>query len=124
MGYRSEQLEPWRQREAPGDLLHLRLARSFGLALGVLERSDDQVLQHLGLVGLDEARVDLERASLELAVERHPDQAPTRLAYNLEVGEVLLHLLHAALNLLGLLHHFHEVHGGSLPMSCELAARK
>ena len=75
----SEQLEARRQSQAAGDLLHLGLRGGLGLALGVLEGGDDQVLQDLGFLRLDQARVDLQAPRLQLAVELDLDEPAARL---------------------------------------------
>src|SRR3954452_18809973 len=41
-----------RQRQAAGQRLHLFLHRGFGLAAGIAERGDQEILENLTLVGL------------------------------------------------------------------------
>src|SRR5262245_32059771 len=66
-GRTSEQLKPGWEGETAGNLAHFGLHGCFGLGLGVLEGGDDQVLEHLGFLRLDEARIDLEPSGIELA---------------------------------------------------------
>jgi hypothetical protein len=61
---------------------------------------------------LSRPRVDADGARLELAVQLYLDHSGARLALHLESRQILLRLLHAALDLLGLLHHFHQVDHG------------
>src|SRR5262245_43157070 len=115
----SEQLQARRKGQTTGDFTHLGLHGRFGLGLGVLEGGEDQVLEHFGFLGFDEARIDFDRKGIELAIELDLHEARARLAFHLEASEVLLYLLHAALDLLGLLHHLHQIHG---PFPCRCIA--
>src|SRR3954469_7214760 len=62
----SEQLQSGRQRQAFRDLLHLLLGGAIGLLAGVVEGRDDEVLDDLGLVGIEQRGVRSEEHTSEL----------------------------------------------------------
>src|SRR4029077_175152 len=71
------------------------------------------ILEHLGLLGLGERRIDLEAPELALAAERRAHQSAAGLALDLHLAEARLQLRHAGLHLLRLLHHLSEIFHGS-----------
>src|SRR5258706_1967107 len=82
----------------------------------LVEGGDDEVLEHLDLVGIDERLVDLDLAQIALAADRHLDQPAARGAGHLDGLELRLHLGHLGLHLLRLLHHLAEIlHATSSP---------
>src|SRR5579883_2242821 len=89
---------------------------SFDALLGVAEGGEDEILEHLDLVGVDQRLVDLDLAQIALAVERHLHHAAARGAGHLRLIEARLHLRHLGLHFLRLLHHLAEIlHGKSSP---------
>src|SRR5262249_54433389 len=86
--------------------------------LGVLGGREDEVLQDLDLRRVDQLGIDLHRAHLALAVERDRDHAAAGLAAHLHTLELGLHLGHAGLHRLGLLHELAEIlHSSDSPSS-------
>ena len=69
----------------------------------LVDRRGDHVLQHLGVLGVDRLRVDLDLAQLHVAGHGHLDHPPTRAGLDDLVLELLLRLGHLSLHLLGLL---------------------
>src|SRR5690606_23961923 len=92
-----------------GDLGHLALHLGLALALGVVEGGDDQVLDHAGVLGLEQRRIDADRAHLALAGQGDGDHAAARAALDHQLGQFGLHGLHLRLHLAGGLHHAHDV---------------
>src|SRR5262249_37183320 len=92
------------------------------LGLGILGGGDDEILQDLDLGRIGELGIDLQTLHLAFAVERDLDHAAARLAGHLDALELGLHLRHAALHRLGLLHQLSEIlHASSIPCSCSPA---
>src|SRR5262245_31226920 len=88
------------------------------LGLGIFMRGDDQILDDLLFLGLEQALIDIDIGHPALAVERHLDEPAARLAGHCGRFELRLHLLHACLKLLYLLHHIAEIlHGVSSSLS-------
>ena len=81
---------------------HLLRHRLVGLALRVVDRRDDQILQHLDVVFRDDLGIDLERLQLLGAVDDDGDHAAAGGAFDAQLGHLLLQAL---LHLLRLLHH-------------------
>lgn len=79
-----------------------RLHRVTHILCGVIECSDDQILQRLHIVGIDDTRVDAHRDHLALAVECDPDQPTAGLALHLGFGDLLLGHKQVLLHVLGL----------------------
>ena len=92
------------------------LAHFLGVAQRVVERGGDHVLEHVLVVG-EQARVDGDAAHVVLAGHRDLDEAVAGLAVDLDVGELVLHLLQVVLHRLGLLHQTGELtfHHGVRP---------
>ena len=87
------------------------------LGLGVGMGGDDEVLQDLDLLGLEQRGVDLHPDQLALAVQRQHHEAAAGLPLDAGALHLSLHLGHAALQLLGLLHHAGKILHGSVPSS-------
>src|SRR6185312_12164820 len=84
--------------------------------LRLVEGGDDEVLEHLDLVGVHERLVELDLAQIALATDRHLDQPAAGGAGHLDRLELRLHLGHLGLHLLRLLHHLPEIlHARSSP---------
>src|SRR5690348_12637496 len=64
--------------EPARDLPHLRLLRRGRLLLRVLDGDEDEILEHLDVVGRDHALVDLDRPDVALAVGLHAHHAAAR----------------------------------------------
>src|SRR5262245_6767836 len=73
----------------------------------IVQRGDDQVLQHLDIVFGHDLRIDLQRLHLLGAVDDHGDHAAAGVAFDAQVGHLFLQAL---LHLLRLLHHLLNVH--------------
>src|SRR5262249_54061091 len=78
-----------------------------GLAVRVVERGDDQVLQHRDVVFRHHLGVDPDRLHLLRAVDDDRHHAAAGVPLDAEVGHLLLQAL---LHLLRLLHHLLDVH--------------
>src|SRR5437764_708389 len=84
--------------------------------LRLVEGGDDEVLEHLDLVGVDQRLVELDAAQIAFAADRHLDEPAARRAGHLHRLELRLHLGHFGLHLLRLLHHLPEIlHATSSP---------
>src|SRR5437879_6780997 len=84
--------------------------------LRLVEGGDDEVLEHLDLVGVDQRLVELDAAQIALAADRHLDQPAAGGAGHLDRLELRLHFGHLRLHLLRLLHHLPEIlHATSSP---------
>src|SRR3954454_20632123 len=113
--------QPRRQAEPAGERLHLLLHRRLCLAAGIAKGGDEQVLQHFLLFRLHQRGIDLDALDVHLRGHAHGDETAAGNAFDLYVGELLLHLLHLGLQLRRLLHHAEEIsHGCS---SLKLAHR-
>src|SRR4051812_41755095 len=86
---------------------HLLLHAFVGLALRVVDRRENQVLQHLDIVFRYRFGIDLQREHLLGAVHGHGDHAAAGVALDLHLGHLLLHAL---LHLLRLLHELLRIH--------------
>src|SRR6185295_17702576 len=78
-----------------------------GLAVGVVEGGDDEILQHLDVVFRDHLGIDLQLLHLLRAVDDDSDHAAAGVALDAQIGHLLLQAL---LHLLRLLHHLLNVH--------------
>ena len=74
------------------------------------ESDQDQVLEHVDVVGIDHLRIDLDLEHFLLAVDVGLHHAAPRLSEDGALLEVVLHLSHLALHLLRLLHEAAEIH--------------
>jgi hypothetical protein len=74
-------------------------------ALGIGMGGDDQILENLLLFGLEQARIDIGPRERTFAIERDLDEPAARLPDDRHLAELCLHVLHAGLHLLDLLHH-------------------
>ena len=83
----------------------LRLARRLD------DRRDDEIFERLDVVGIDDARIDLDRAQLAVAGDRRPHDPAADRRVDRRVRERLLRGLHVGLHLLHLLEHVHRVRG-------------
>src|SRR5262249_42402716 len=83
--------QPPRQADPAGERLHLVLHRSFRLAAGIAERGDEQVLQDLALLRLHQRGIDLDALDVHLGGHAHGDETTAGDAFNLYIGELLLH---------------------------------
>src|SRR5713101_4894697 len=108
-GRSKRQLHPRRQLETAGELAHLLGNMALDALLGVIESGEDEVFQHLDLVGVGERFVDLDLAHIALAGQRDLHQAAAGGAGHLHLIETRLHLGHLGLHLLRLLHHLAEI---------------
>src|SRR6202022_3047407 len=77
------------------------------LPVRVVDRSDDQVLQHLDLVFRHDLGIDLQRLNLLGAIDNDRDHAAAGGRFTLELGHLLLALI---LHLLSLLPHLLDIH--------------
>src|SRR5262249_33969166 len=105
---------------AAGQLLHLLFGMGLDLAPGVSERGDDEIFEHLDLLGVDERLVDFDRLDVALAVQGHGDHAAAGEAGHLDGIELGLDLGDLLLHRLRLLHQLADIlHGisSSLPAS-------
>src|SRR5215204_4961675 len=109
-----------RQVEAPGQLAHLPLRELGRLLLRLGHGHEDQVLEHLHVLRIHDAGVDLDRPHLPLAVGRDRDHPAAGVRGHGLLLQLVLDLLQAALHLLRLLHDLHEVGHGS-PAGCRKA---
>src|SRR5581483_10510282 len=86
---------------------HLLRELLVDLAVRVVDRREDQVLQHLHVVFGDDFRIDLDRLELLVAADGHGDHAAAGGRLDAQLGHLLLQAL---LHLLRLLHHRLNVH--------------
>src|SRR5215203_3168972 len=86
---------------------HLRGEFFLDLAVGVVDRGEDHVLQHLDVLFRHHLGVDLQRLQLLVAVDDDRDHAAAGGRLDAEFGHLLLKAL---LHLLRLLHHLLDVH--------------
>src|SRR5258706_5433850 len=100
-------LQPRRQSHPGGKRSHFFLHRGFDLARGVVERRNEEVLQHLAISR--ERGIDAHAAHLVLAGHHHLHHARARLAFDFERAQLLLHAAHVLLHHLCLLHHLPDV---------------
>src|SRR5690348_5998404 len=105
-GKLEREIEP---RQPAGQLAHLGLRLLLRLLLGVGERDDDEVLEHLRIRGIDDRGIDLHPLNLAGATDVDVHHASTGSAGDGELLEILLDLLKLALHLLRLLQDLHEV---------------
>src|SRR5690606_33181713 len=87
---------------------HLLRCGLLGLAQRVVHRRDDQVLEHVLVVG-EQTRIDRDALDVVAAGDGHLDEPGARLALDLDLRKLLLHPLHVLLHLLGLLHQSREL---------------
>src|SRR3954454_10964173 len=98
----SRQLHARRQHSA-----HLARRLFVGLAMGVVQGGDDEILQHHDVLFRDDLGIDRDRLHLLRAVHADGDHAAARVAFDAGGRHVLLQAL---LHLLRLLHHVLDVH--------------
>src|SRR5450756_2202583 len=98
-----------RQTQTAGQGLHLFLHRGFRLALRVVKRGDQQILEDFALVRLHQRRIDLDRLDFHLGGHAHTDHAAAGDALHLDVAEFFLHRLHFRLQLRRLFHHAEKI---------------
>src|SRR5690606_38185409 len=110
------QLHAGRQREPFGDLGEFLLGPRLRSFRRLLDRGDDQVLDHLALLGLEERGIDREPAQLALGRGHRLHEAGARLALDLDRVELLLHLGHLGLHLLRLTHELAHVAKAPQPL--------
>src|SRR5262245_21755720 len=91
-------------------LAHLLRHPLVCLALRVVDRGDDQVLQHLDVVARHDLGIDLERLNLLGAVDHDGHHAAAGVALDAQLGGLLLQPL---LRLLRLLHDLLDIHSFS-----------
>ena len=102
-----------RQSSRAGDLqpahhaLHLLTELLVDLPVRVVDRRDDQVLQHLHVVFRDDFGIDLDRLQLLVAADDDGHHAAAGGRLDAQLGHLLLQAL---LHLLRLLHHGLDVH--------------
>src|ERR1700682_5767746 len=77
----------------------------------IVDRGHDQILQHLDVLFRDDFRIDLQRLHLLGAIDDNGDHAAAGVAFDLELGHLLLQ---AGLHLLRLLPHLLNVYRLSL----------
>src|SRR5690242_21668031 len=102
-------LEGKLEREPAGKLAHLRLHALLRLLLRLRDGDEQEVLEHLDVGGIHDARVDLDRLDGPLTVRLHGDHAASRRGLHGLLLQLLLELLEAALHLLRLLQDLHEL---------------
>ncbi len=85
------------------------------LRRGVAMRRDQQVLEHLALFRLHQRGIDLDALHFHLRGHAHRDQASAGDALDLDIAELLLHLLHLGLQLRCLLHHAEKISHACVP---------
>jgi hypothetical protein len=78
-----------------------------GFAVGVVQRGDDQILEHPDILFRDDLRIDLHGLNLLGAVDDDGDHAAAGVAFHAQLGHLLLQVL---LHLLRLFHHVLDVH--------------
>ena len=83
---------------------------------------DDEVFEDLDLLGLRQRGVDLRPDQLALAVQRQHHKTAAGLSLDAGALHLRLHLGHAGLQLLGLLHHAGKILHGSVPSSLNSAS--
>src|SRR5260221_1404973 len=115
-GFSKRQLHPRRQLQPAGDLRHLLGDMRLDARLRLVEGGDDEVLEHLDLVGIEQRLVELPLAQIALAADRHLAQPAAGGTGHLDRLELRLHLGNLGLHLLRLLHHLPEIlHATSSP---------
>src|SRR5947209_5579994 len=77
-------LQPW-DLETSHHASHRLAELLFGLALGIVDRRHDQVLQHLDVFLRDDFRIDLQRLDLLRAVDDDGDHAAAGGRFDLEL---------------------------------------
>src|SRR5438128_1869965 len=103
--------------ETGGELAHLGLDHLLRLPQRLVARGEDQVLEHLRILGVDDLAVDLDREQLLLAVALDGDHAAARRRVDFLLGDFLLQRLHLLLQLLRLLHDVAEAFHWTSPSS-------
>src|SRR4029078_9220245 len=91
----------------------LRLDQALRRAQRLVDRREDQVLEHLRVVWVDRLRVDLDLADLAVARRGDGDHPAAGARLDGLVLELFLRLLHLALHLLDLLQHLVHVEAHS-----------
>ena len=99
--YESRQVQP--RHHAAHAALHLVVH----LAVRVVDRGDDQVLQHADVVLRHDLGVERQLQQVLVAVDHHRDHAAAGGGLDADVGHLLLQAL---LHLLRLLHHRLDIH--------------
>src|SRR3712207_2913066 len=99
----SEQLQPRRERQALGDLLHAGLRRALGLLARVVDGGDQKILDDLLLVRIEQRGVERNGFHRALGRHRHPDHAASGAALDLERLKLGLRIRKFLLHGLGLL---------------------
>ena len=115
---RSERhFEAGRQLKPARHLCHLGRDMGLNLLFGVGERGQDQVFENLDLARVQQALVEPDLLHVALAVKRDGDHPGPGAARHLGLVELGLHLGHALLHLLRLLHHVAKILHPSSPSS-------
>src|SRR5437867_3243540 len=100
--------------EPAGELRHLARDHLPRLAKRLVDGGEDEVFEHLGIVGRDDLSVDLDGQDLLIAVGLDHDHPPAGRRLHLPLGDLHLQGLHLGLELLRLLHEVAEsLHGPS-----------
>src|SRR5436190_4568529 len=113
------QVHAGREIEPRREARHLRLRDGLGLRNAIVERGRDEIFEHV-LVFAEKRRIDRDLLHRELARHRDFHESRARLAFDLGLRELLLHLPHVLLHLLRLLHQGANaafVHHGFAPFS-------
>src|SRR5262245_8235656 len=113
----SEQFQAGRKRQTARQALHLLLHRLLDLSLGVVVSGDDEVLEDLGLAGVEQRRIDADARHVAFAGERDRHHAAAGAALDLRALKLGLHVGDAALQRLRLLHHLGEALHQLVPSS-------
>src|SRR5262245_12445319 len=107
--WRSKQLQSRRQRQPAGEAFHLLLHHGLRLAPRIRVSRDDQVFDDVLFFRLEQGGVDRRAFHLALGGQLDHDETAARLAFDLDLVELGLHLLHFRLQLRRLFHQAHEI---------------
>ncbi len=98
-----------RQIQTLGKRSHRLRVKFLRLGLRVVDGRRDEILDHLPLSALDQRGIDLELEDFAQAVDGHLDHSAARGALGALRPHLLLHFLHPAAHLLGLLEHGSQI---------------